>query len=92
MYRLMRTDGFGDMGGMSNAIKFEKHDGVSEVIPDSRPILGYRMQVGSMYARSFSQQDWVITTPVKEIVSDEPTKVVFKTQSGSEYTWETDDV
>jgi hypothetical protein len=91
MYSLWRSsDGFGDSGGMSLAIKFRDEDEKPEVLIDSRPLVGYHMRVGSTYARSFQYQDYVTTTPVIEIVSDEPTKVVFKTLSGSEYTWRTD--
>jgi hypothetical protein len=92
MYRLYRSgDEKGDAGGMSIAIKYEQN-GEADMKLDSRPLVGYRMRVGSAYARSMQWQDWWQTTPVTEIVSDEPTKVVFKTQSGSEYTWETDNV
>jgi hypothetical protein len=54
---------------------------------DARPRVGVAMRVGSIYARSYTAQDWWQTTLIKEIIEDTPDKVVFKTQSGSEYTW-----
>lgn len=45
------------------------------------------MRVGTMFARSMQAQDWWQTTLIKEIVKDTPEEVVFKTLSGSEYTW-----
>jgi len=91
MYKLVRkSDGRGDSGGMSMAIKYETYDGMDACESDSRPLIGYRMRVGSIYARTMQGQDWWQTTPVVTIVSDTPNKVVFKTKSGQEYTWTTD--
>jgi hypothetical protein len=54
---------------------------------DARPRVGVAMRVGTYFARSYSAQDWWQTTLIKEIVKDTPEEVVFRTQSGSEYTW-----
>lgn len=53
----------------------------------ARPRVGVAMRVGTMFARSYQAQDWWQTTVIKEIVKDTPEEVVFKTLSGSEYTW-----
>ena len=78
----------GDSGSMSNAIKAAK--GSVEVLPDSEPKVGYSMKVGSHYARSYSFQDWWMTTPVTEILSrtenNGVVEVIFKTRN-STYKW-----
>ena len=80
----------GDSGGMSMLID---HSGETpEYEHNAYPRLGCSMRVGSIYARSFSQQDWWQTTPIVKIVKewedDEGNKnVIFETRSGSTYHW-----
>jgi hypothetical protein len=82
----------GDSGTMSIALKVSE-DGRSFIDQKdhAEPEVGHCMQVGSHYARSYSAQDWWMTTPVTEIVSksklkDGRTEVVFKTKN-STYLW-----
>lgn len=84
MARLRReSDGAGDEGSMSLAISFAS--GKQETV-GHRPILGCSIIVGSVTARSYSNQDWWMTTEVTEILIDEPDYVKFKTLN-STYEW-----
>ena len=81
----------GDSGPISVAhqVKNDKLTGFTK--QHAEPELGCCMQVGSPYARSYSAQDWWMTTPVTEIVSrtvdnDGTITVVFKTKN-STYEW-----
>jgi len=90
MYAMYDKLGRGDSGGMSMAIWRDKATGEIIFRHDARPEVGMSMRVGSISARSYSRQDWWQTTLVKEIISDTPDKVVFKTVNGSTYTWKVD--
>ena len=79
-YSLYDKLGRGDSGPMSECL-FD--DGRKEV----RPKVGGRMQVGSYTARTYSMQDYWLTTEIKEIVSEKKNEVIFRTRTGSEYTW-----
>jgi len=63
-------------------------DGKIETEDFARPRVGVAMRVGSLSGRSYSSHDWWQTTTIKEIVEDTPEKIVFRTLSGSIYTWE----
>lgn len=81
----------GDSGTMSMALWPNPDKNASEKIlseQNARPRVGVAMRVGSIIVRSYLSQDWWQTTLIKEIIEDTPNKVVFKTTSGSEYTWE----
>lgn len=81
-YTLSRVhDHAGDNGGLSQAI-----DSEGNVVGD-RPTIGCCMKVGSLYARTYSTQDWWMTTPVTSIIVSSDDYVVFKTKSGSTYEW-----
>jgi len=96
MYALNEDGGVigskGDSGPMSNALQVDpltkKLTGFTK--SNSEPELGCCMQVGSYYSRSYSRQDWWMTTPVTEIVSriesEGKIEVVFKTRN-STYKW-----
>lgn len=97
-YSLRRTrDGAGDSGQMSMAIiptYDQDNRGISDIeyVHDSRPVIGAAMRVGSIYARSFSAQDWWQTTLITQILEDRVEEdgteyVRFKT-GNSEYEWE----
>ena len=86
-YSLYRSDGAGDSGPMCNRFRKDPDTGQTVVEP-GRPTLGWGLQVGSPYGRSYQSQDWWACTPITEIIEDTPDKVVFKTRSGSTYTWE----
>ena len=84
-YRLCRVrDGAGDCGSMSKAV-WEDGDDVKEE-DDAKPRVGVGMVVGSWRARSFSNQDYWITTPVTEIIEEDEKYVKFKTKN-STYEW-----
>ena len=95
-YSLRRTrDGAGDSGSMSDAVTpIYDEDGilVDKIIEQfARPKVGAAMIVGSTYARSYSAQDWWMTTPITEILEERRDEdgteyVRFKT-GNSEYEW-----
>jgi hypothetical protein len=95
-YSLYRTrDGAGDSGPMSDAVTpvwDENGKLVDKIIEHTaRPKVGAAMVVGSPYARTYSAQDWWMTTPITEILEERISKdgteyVRFKT-GNSEYEW-----
>lgn len=86
MARLRRiSDGAGDSGSMSEAIAW-KEDKTFDKVVGSRPVIGCSMCVGSATARSYSHQDWWLTTLVTEIIEEREDYVKFKTEK-SEYEW-----
>lgn len=82
-------DGRGDSGARSEAIAWNKDGSFKEVVSDY-PTIGCSMLVGSINARSYSDQDYWLTTPVTEILeeieNDDSKYVRFKT-GNSEYEW-----
>jgi hypothetical protein len=83
MARLYRkSDGAGDTGANSQAIQW-KEDGTFDKVVSDRPVVGCSMLVGSVTARSYSRQDYWLTTPVTEILEekedDDGLYVMFKT-------------
>ena len=89
-FHLRRTrDGAGETGGRSQAIEWNE-DGTFKKVVDYKPTVGYSMLVGSVSARSYSDQDYWLTTTVTEILeeinSDDVHYVRFKT-GNSEYEW-----
>ena len=93
-YSLKRTrDGAGDSGPMSDALipTFDQDTGKVvhlEQIHNARPQIGAAMRVGTMFARSYSTQDWWQTTVITKILEDTEDYVRFKT-GNSEYEWRT---
>lgn len=86
MYSLRReSDGAGDSGGMSVAIWFDE-DGQIQEQYNARPQVGVVMRVGTMFARSYSGQDWWQTTEIIEILEENDHYVRFRT-SNSIYEW-----
>ena len=83
------TDGVGDSGVRSQAIKFDKYGNFQEVV-GHKPTIGCSILVGSLTARSYSDQDWWLTTSVTEILEeieyDDVHYIRFKT-TNSEYEW-----
>lgn len=82
------SDGAGDQGSNVQAISWNE-DGSFKAVEGSRPIVGCSVMVGSATARSYSSQDYWLTTPVTEIIEerfdgDKLTYVKFKT-GNSEY-------
>lgn len=86
-YRLKRiepNDGAGDSGPMSLALKVENNEIVNG---GNRPKVGYIMRVGSIYSRTYANQDYWTTTYITEILEETDNYVKFKTKN-SIYEWE----
>lgn len=83
------SDGAGDSGARSEAIKWKDDRTVDEIVGRT-PTIGCSMLVGSTSARSYSNQDYWLTTLVTEIleeIKDHNNHYVrFKT-GNSEYEW-----
>jgi len=83
-------DGKGDSGSLSQAIRWNEDDTYKEVV-DSKPIVGCSMLVGAVTARSYTAQDYWLTTPITEILevttyNGDDLYYRFKT-GNSEYEW-----
>lgn len=75
-----------DGGARSQAIAWNEDRTFKEVFSD-RPTVGCSMLVGSVTARSYSDQDYWLTTRVSEILEESEDEVKFKTENGSTYLW-----
>lgn len=70
MARLIReSDGSGDSGLRTEAIQWNE-DGTFDKVVSNRPVVGCSMLVGSVTARSYSYQDYWLTTKVTEILEE----------------------
>lgn len=78
-------DGAGDQGSRSEAIAWNE-DGTFKEIVGHRPTVGCSMLVGSVTARTYSRQDYWLTTVVTEILEEREDYVKFKTEN-SIYEW-----
>lgn len=84
-----KRDGAGDSGTRVEAIAWND-DGTFKEVVDNKPVIGCSILVGSVTARSYSNQDYWLTTPVTEIIKEEKDgdgklkRVEFKT-GNSEY-------
>lgn len=84
MATLRRTrDGAGDSGARVEAISWNE-DGTFKEVVGNRPTIGCSLLVGSVTARSYSGQDYWLTTPVTEILEEREGYVKFST-GNSEY-------
>jgi len=76
------SDNKGDSGSRVEAIAWNEDGTVKEIV-DNRPIVGCSLLVGSVTARSYSAQDYWLTTPITEIleetVKDNEYYIKFKT-------------
>lgn len=90
MYNLRRTrDNAGDSGGSSQTVRLNEQTGKLEYGGDV-PQVGYAVKVGSVTARSYSNQDWWMTTPVTEIleeIKDDKGHYIRFSTGNSEYEW-----
>jgi hypothetical protein len=75
----------GDSGPMCEILDQESYKPIPNV---TRPRVGCGVRVGSPYGRTYSSQDWWQTTPITEILVDEPEYMLFKTKN-STYEWRT---
>ena len=86
MYSLRReSDGAGDSGGMSLALWIGEDGQVQEQY-NARPKVGVALRVGSVYARTYQDQDWWQTSLITEILVDREDYVRFRT-GNSTYVW-----
>jgi hypothetical protein len=86
MARLKRTtDNKGDAGALTQAIKWNE-DGTFKEVVDNKPVVGCSLLVGSVTARSYSDQDYWLTTEVTEILEEKEDYVKFNTRN-STYEW-----
>ena len=83
MATLKRTDGAGDSGSRVEAISWND-DGTFKEVVDHKPVVGCSLLVGSVTARSYSAQDYWLTTLVTEILEEREDYIKFKTEN-SEY-------
>lgn len=77
------SDGAGDSGIVSQAIEWNEDRTFKQVV-SNKPVVGCSFLVGSLTARSFSHQDYWLTTVVTEILEETNEFVRFKT-TNSEY-------
>jgi len=70
------SDGKGDSGAMSQSISWNE-DGTFKEIVDTKPVVGCSVRVGAITARSYSAQDWWMTTEVIEILEESNTEDYF---------------
>lgn len=77
------SDGSGDSGARVQAIRWNE-DGTFKEVVGNRPIVGCSLMVGSVTARSYSSQDYWLTTKVTEITEEREDYIRFKT-GNSEY-------
>ena len=84
MPTLKRTkDGAGDSGARVEAIAWND-DGTFKEVVDNKPVVGCSLLVGAVTARSYSSQDYWLTTIVTEILEEREGYIRFKT-GNSEY-------
>jgi len=85
--RIKPNDQAGDSGARVEAIKWKK-DGTLDKIVANEPTVGCSLLVGSVTARTYSGQDYWLTTEITEILEDTKKKdgryIRFKT-GNSEY-------
>lgn len=74
-------------GSLSQAL-VPRDDGLGWVSRENaRPTVGEQMLVGAPFRIDPNVPGARITSPVKRIVSNEDARVVFETESGSQYVW-----
>lgn len=71
MAKLRRvSDGAGDSGSSVQKLRVSGIHEVLEIKDTKKPEVGWAIKVGSLSGRSFSNQDWWMTTPVTEILEE----------------------
>ena len=78
-------DGAGDSGSRVEAIKYFDDGKTPPEVVGNKPMVGCCLLVGSVSARTYSSQDYWLTTPIIEILSNNKGVWRFKTKNGSEY-------
>ena len=70
---------FKDGGARVEAIEWE--NGKFKQVKHNRPVVGCSLLVGSISARSYSDQDYWLTTVVTEIIEETKDHVLFNTEN-----------
>ena len=70
---------FKEGGARVEAHKYNKETQLHEGVVGHEPIVGCSLLVGSVTARSYSNQDWWLTTEITEIVEETNEYILFKT-------------
>jgi hypothetical protein len=85
LYKLLNNGEkeYKDSGKRVDAISWNEDRSFKSVV-DHTPVVGCSLLVGSVTARSYSDQDYWLTTLVTEIIEETSEHIKFKTQN-SEY-------
>jgi hypothetical protein len=67
-----------EQGQRVEAIQYDENGRNGKVVGD-KPIVGCSLLVGSVTARSYSRQDWWLTTEILEILEETKEFVKFRT-------------
>jgi hypothetical protein len=87
LYTLTKLpDGPQKVGELSYALTYVSGE-VFNGRAEARPAVGEQMLVGARVRISADTPGVRITSPIVRIVSDEPGRVIFETESGSIYEW-----
>lgn len=81
----IHKDGHGEMkdgGSLCEAIAWNE-DGTFKEVVGNRPVVGCSMKVGTPFARTYSNQDWWLTTPVTKIIKETEKYVEFETENST---------
>jgi hypothetical protein len=73
---------------MSTILRRNPESGKVEYQNNSRPTLGWQLQVGSIVGRTYAHQDYWHCTEVTEILEEREDYIRFRTLN-SEYEWKT---
>ena len=71
-----------DGGAMVDAIRWNE-DGTYKEIAGHEPIVGCSLMVGSITARSYSNQDYWLTTHITKIVKKTKKYIIFETENST---------
>ena len=71
-----------DGGARVEAIKYDVN-GKYEGVVGNMPIVGCSLLVGSITARSYSSQDYWLTTTITEILEETSDYILFKTENST---------
>jgi hypothetical protein len=84
------SDGIGDTGQRVEAIKWNE-DGSFKEIVSNRPVVGCSLLVGSVTARTYSENDYWLTTEITNIIEETENEdglyVKFKTENSTYDFW-----
>jgi hypothetical protein len=72
------SEEFKEGGARVEAIKYD-NDGIYEGVVGNKPMVGCSLLVGSVTARTYADQDFWLTTEIKEILEETDEHIIFKT-------------